>query len=76
MTSTVNRYAADCFECGGPVAAKAGTLTKAGRAWRVRHLACDTGPGVSVIRFSSGATEIRNRNGRCEDAPCCGCCTI
>ena len=18
----------------------------------------------------------RNRNGRCEDAPCCGCCTI
>ena len=21
-------------------------------------------------------TFYRNRNGRCEDAPCCGCCTI
>ena len=31
--------------------------------------------GVSTVtRFSSGDTVYTNRNGRCEDAPCCGCC--
>ena len=25
---------------------------------------------------TSGGTFYRNYNGRCEDAPCCGCCTI
>ncbi|NDC58606.1 MAG: hypothetical protein EBZ50_07270 [Alphaproteobacteria bacterium] len=24
----------------------------------------------------SGQSYYRNRRGRCEDAPCCGCCTI
>jgi len=28
------------------------------------------------IRFASGDTFYRNARGRCEDAPCCGCCTI
>lgn len=27
------------------------------------------------VRTSTG-TYYRNYNGRCEDAPCCGCCTI
>ena len=34
---------------------------------------------IDTIRFSSnqGSTEFyRNARGRCEDAPCCGCCTI
>jgi len=31
-------------------------------------------PGVIVSRFNSGATTYRNARGRCEDAPCCGCC--
>lgn len=31
--------------------------------------------GLSVIRFSSGAVMTQNSRGRCEDAPCCGCCT-
>lgn len=30
---------------------------------------------VVVTEFSSGARVTRNSNGRCEDAPCCGCCT-
>ena len=32
----------------------------------------------TIVFFGdSGAREFyRNRNGRCEDAPCCGCCTI
>ena len=28
-----------------------------------------------VTRFSTGATVYRNPRGRCEDAPCCGCCS-
>ena len=28
-----------------------------------------------VFNFS-GKEYYRNKNGRCEDAPCCGCCTI
>lgn len=31
-------------------------------------------PSVVVTRFNSGATTYRNARGRCEDAPCCGCC--
>jgi hypothetical protein len=32
--------------------------------------------GRSVAyRFSSGATMYQNSRGRCEDAPCCGCCS-
>lgn len=31
--------------------------------------------GLSVIRFSSGAVMTQNSRGRCEDAPCCGCCS-
>jgi hypothetical protein len=26
-------------------------------------------------RFASGAEVFTNKNGRCEDAPCCGCCS-
>lgn len=34
------------------------------------------GRGVSnVARFSSGAVIHTNKSGRCEDAPCCGCCS-
>ena len=28
------------------------------------------------VRFGDGKEYIQNVNGRCEDAPCCGCCTI
>jgi hypothetical protein len=31
-------------------------------------------PSVIVTRFNSGAATYRNASGRCEDAPCCGCC--
>lgn len=31
--------------------------------------------GSTYTRFSSGAESFTNRNGRCEDAPCCGCCS-
>ena len=31
--------------------------------------------GLSVTRFSNGDVHTQNSRGRCEDAPCCGCCT-
>lgn len=30
---------------------------------------------VSHVLTTSGGTFYRNKRGRCEDAPCCGCCT-
>ncbi len=34
-----------------------------------------TGRRVTTYRTNSGWTGTRNARGRCEDAPCCGCCT-
>lgn len=31
--------------------------------------------GLSVVRFASGHVMTQNSRGRCEDAPCCGCCS-
>lgn len=31
---------------------------------------------ISDVFRTSGGEFYRNKNGRCEDAPCCGCCTI
>lgn len=31
--------------------------------------------GSRVTRFASGAVHYQNSRGRCEDAPCCGCCS-
>ncbi|HWH75947.1 MAG TPA: hypothetical protein VNT76_01200 [Candidatus Binatus sp.] len=31
--------------------------------------------GSRYTRFSSGAEVYTNKRGRCEDAPCCGCCS-
>jgi len=85
MTTTTaprtNRYAATCAACDARVPANGGVLAKAGRAWTVRHLACvdaKASDAPRVVEFyspSSGWRGTRNVRGRCEDAPCCGCCT-
>lgn len=31
---------------------------------------------ISDVIRTSGGEFYRNRKGKCEDAPCCGCCTI
>jgi len=58
------------------------------RAWLAEHddaLHDDQGDPIGYAPpkdyrshvFNIGAREYyRNKNGRCEDAPCCGCCTI
>jgi hypothetical protein len=35
----------------------------------------DTGKRIVTTRFNSGAVVYQNARGRCEDAPCCGCCS-
>jgi hypothetical protein len=76
----INRYPGACPYCGGPVAAKAGKLVRVahGRVWAPAHLACANAGEAEVETFTflaTGESVTRNRRGRCEDAPCCGCCT-
>jgi hypothetical protein len=39
-----------------------------------RYLAQSMRRGVSDVWRTGGREMYRNRAGRCEDAPCCGCC--
>lgn len=73
----VNRYPVKCKYCGEMVPAGAGKVWKSVRRWIGAHLACekDGEPRVIATRFNSGAVVYRNSRGRCEDAPCCGCCS-
>lgn len=76
----INRYPGQCVQCHEYVPAGLGTVTKRNRAWRIDCNAC-TGrmpenSGVVCVRTSSGWSGTRNARGRCEDAPCCGCCTF
>lgn len=75
------KYPGRCAETGVPV--NVGDqierfITYGGVLWkRIPHFSEPRAKQVSdVVQFSSGATFYRNKNGRCEDAPCCGCCTI
>lgn len=56
---------------GSPVS---GTFVASRRATWV-GAGFDKGAGVIVTRFNSGAVVTQNARGRCEDAPCCGCCS-
>lgn len=68
-----NRYAGRCA-CGAHVRAGAGVVERDGKRWRVSCGDCSAGL-VSNVVTTSGGTFYRNKRGRCEDAPCCGCCT-
>ncbi len=78
----VNRYRGTC-PCGEEVAPGMGTTYKNGRRWVVvcaeceprEHVTGPRSPRTITTRFSSGAVVYRNAKGRCEDAPCCGCCS-
>jgi len=75
----VNRYPGTCHYCGERVAKNAGKCWKptGSRRYAVAHLACNDAkaPRVIATTFSSGETVYVNSSGRCEDAPCCGCCS-
>jgi len=74
----VNKYPGRCCKCGARVEANAGKLAgRDGNRWTVAHLSCDAVGEAAVMVVEIGGNEYtRNRNGRCEDAPCCGCCSI
>lgn len=48
----------------GPAPARAHRGSRTGRRY-----------GSSYTRFAGGGESYRNARGRCEDAPCCGCCS-
>jgi hypothetical protein len=52
-------------ECHGP----AGWVTE-----RLSQRIGAPAPSIVTTWFNSGASTYRNARGRCEDAPCCGCC--
>lgn len=73
-----NRYPGTCEHCGGRVAKNAGTLRRVGAVYAVAHLACaaaGTGRVINCYSPVTGNSWSVNARGRCEDAPCCGCCT-
>ncbi len=83
----VNRYAAPCCYCKATVPPSGGRCWRRGARWIATHEACALEaraarkPGSprrrAVDSFVIGGKDfIRNSRGRCEDAPCCGCCTI
>jgi len=75
-----NRYAGQCVQCHEYVPAGLGTVTNRGRVWRIDCDACtgrtSENSGLVCVKTSSGWSGTRNARGRCEDAPCCGCCTF
>ncbi len=87
MARMTARYSGTCRDCGNGFAA--GTLIdytkRAPRGKKTAHANCDD-PGVAVTveiaedfygtaQESARGVSYRNYGGRCEDAPCCGCCT-
>jgi hypothetical protein len=59
------RCAGTCTDCTGAIHVGQ-TIKKAGGR-RYAHVDCDE------VGFG-GVNEHKARTGRCEDAPCCGCC--
>ena len=67
------RYPGRCAATGAPF--KPGALIYYDPATKRATLA----PVLNTITFSGERGPVhftRNAAGRCEDAPCCGCCTI
>ena len=78
MTTMTARYNGRCAGCNGSI--RRGETINYDRSRRsAYHPACtsdDPDKQSYAVTFSSGETFYRNVRGRCEDAPCCGCCTI
>ena len=69
------RYAGTCGTCTGPIAV--GTEINYAGKGRTSHATCAVVPaGQAAVsrRRSSSRYTAWDRRGRCEDAPCCGCC--
>ena len=75
---TVTCHAMACCEVDGLTTVKLPTGPwdhHNGITVRADHRIGSAAPRVIVTRFNSGSTIYQNARGRCEDAPCCGCCS-
>lgn len=78
------KYAGKCSRTGRPIAAGDDIIYDTDtRAAYINdnedegRLMFTSSAGLRSNVFNiSGREYYRNKNGRCEDAPCCGCCTI
>lgn len=70
----VLKYPAQCNDCGAELAV--GTEAKWYGKGRIYGLTCHTKNGrISWVSVGANGKEYyQNYKGRCEDAPCCGCC--
>ena len=68
------RYAGTCRRCRCSITPGDEILFLGKR--RTVHANCaETGRVIECYSPVTGNSWTVNRNGRCEDAPCCGCCT-
>jgi hypothetical protein len=76
-----NRFPAICVRCLNEVPPNCGSLINKERGrWSVacgECIALDTPQSYAITTWDGENANFtyRNRNGRCEDAPCCGCCS-
>jgi hypothetical protein len=70
----VARYQGICADTGALIRPGDLITMRGRRPVLVSHASNDS--SVSDVIRTSGGTFYRNKNGRCIDAPCCGCCTI
>lgn len=69
------RYAGVCADTGAAI--EPGDLITYDRTTRRAVLLQKTNTTyISNVIRTSGGVFYRNKKGTCEDAPCCGCCTI
>jgi len=67
-----NKTTINCVLCGLPIKPNGGVETDHG----AMHLICRANNRSSVLatHLTESTAIIQNESGRCEDAPCCGCC--
>ena len=68
-----SKYNGTCAACGGGI--RKGERIDWERGKRPNHATCGQGRSVAITFGATGATMYQNSRGRCEDAPCCGCCS-
>ena len=67
-------YLSDLIPAVDPDLSLARSIDPDAAAHAGRYLRQSLERGVSHLWTSGGREFYRNRRGRCEDAPCCGCC--
>ena len=69
----IAKYNGRCSKTGAAILKGDSIRLEKGKAILVNR---NRGSDYSDLISIGGAEFIRNARGRCEDAPCCGCCTI